>query len=147
MPRFVFRLDPVLRQRERVEEAKKQLLAAAQRKLAEAETQRQALRTRRESIARELISRHKDLDGETLRLTYAHLDFLARELSSADFQVAICAQAVDEARAVLVRATKDRKILDRLRERQREAFELEQARIEQRELDDANARRHAMLQQ
>jgi flagellar FliJ protein len=147
VPRFVFRLAPVLRQRERIEEEKKQLLAAAQRTLAEAEAQRQKLRTRRESLAHELIVRHRDLDGETLRLTYGHLDFLARELSTADFQVAICARAVDEARAALVRATKDRKILDRLRERQRENFELEQARIEQRELDDANARRFERFKQ
>ena len=147
MARFVFRLGSVLRQRERIEEEKKQLLAAAQRALAQAETERQKLRTKRESLARELIARHRDLDGETLRLTYAHLDFLARELSSADFEVAMRAGAVDEARAALVRATKDRKILDRLRERQREAFQLEQTRIEQRELDDANARRFEKFKQ
>lgn len=142
MPRFVFRLAPALRQRERIEEEKKQLLAAARRALAEAEAQRAQLRNRRESLARELIAQHRKLDAESLRLAYAHLDFLARELSTADWHVAMCARAVEEAREVLVRASKDRKILDRLRERQQEAFDLEQARIEQRELDDANARRY-----
>jgi flagellar FliJ protein len=143
--RFVFRLAPVLRQRERVEETRKQLLAAAQRALADAEKERARLRDRREALARELIADHRKLDGETLRLIYGHLDFLAREIAAADRRVATCAAAVEEARAALLRASKDRKILDRLRERQREVFDLEQMRHEHRELDDANARRYERL--
>lgn len=142
MARFVFRLAPVLRHRERIEEQKKTLLAAAQRTLAEAEERRQQLRDRREALAAELIAEHKKLDVETLRLTYAHLDFLAREITAADWHVANCVRAVDQAREALVRATKDRKVLDRLRERQKEAWESEQMRIEQNELDEANARRY-----
>ncbi|HEY1729793.1 MAG TPA: flagellar export protein FliJ [Candidatus Baltobacteraceae bacterium] len=142
MARFVFRLAPVLRQRERIEEQKKQLLAREQRVLADAEARREMLRTRRENLARELIAEHRKLDAEGLRLAYGHLDFLAREITGADYHVAACQQAVERARAVLVRATKDRKILDRLQERQREAFKVEQLRLEQRELDDDNARRY-----
>ena len=143
MARFQFRLAPVLRYRERIEEEKKQLLAAAQRTLAEAEARRQALRRRREALARELVSRHRKLDAETLRLTYAHLDFLAREINAADWDVSNCTKAVDVARDVLVRATKDRKILDRLRDRKKTAFEREEARIENHQLDDANSRYYA----
>jgi flagellar FliJ protein len=142
MPRFVFRLAPVLHQRERVEEQKKQFLAREQRVLADAQARREMLRGRREALARELIFEHRKLDIEGLRLAYAHLDFLAREITAADWHVAACEQAVDRAREVLVRATKDRKILDRLQERQREAFRTEQLRVEQRELDDDNARRY-----
>lgn len=143
MARFQFRLAPVLRYRERIEEEKKQLLAAAQRTLAEAEARRQSLRVRREALARELVSRHRKLDAETLRLTYAHLDFLAREITAADWEVSNCSKAVDAARDVLVRATKDRKILDRLRDRKKTAFEREEARLENHQLDDANSRYYA----
>jgi flagellar FliJ protein len=142
MPRFVFRLAPVLHQRERVEEQKKLLLAREQRVLADAQARREMLRGRREALAQELIVEHRKLDYEGLRLAYAHLDFLAREITAADWHVAACQQAVERAREVLVRATKDRKILDRLQERQREAFRTEQLRVEQRELDDDNARRY-----
>ena len=142
MPRFVFRLAPVLRQRERIEEQKKQLLAAAQRALADAEAQRDQLKIRREMLARELIEEHRNLDAEGLRLAYAHLDFLAREIRAADYLVASRTRELNLAREILVRATKDRKILDRLQERQKEAFDLEQSRIEQRDLDDANSRRY-----
>lgn len=145
MPRFVFRLAPVLRQRERIEEEKKQLLAIAQRTLAQAEEHRQQLRDRREALAYELIAEHRKLDVEGLRMAYAHLDFLAREITAADWHVASCSRAVDVARDVLVRATKDRKILDRLRERQKEAFDYEQQRIEQRDLDEANSRRYERI--
>jgi len=143
MARFVFRLAPVLRQRERVEEQKKLFLAREQRVLVDAEARREMLRGRREALARELIAEHRKLDYEGLRLAYAHLDFLARELTAADYHVAACTQAVERAREVLVRATKDRKILDRLQERQREAFKREELRVEQRELDDSNARRYS----
>ena len=143
MARFQFRLAPVLRYRERIEEEKKQLLAAAQRALAEAEAKRQALRGRREALARELVARHRKLDAETLRLTYAHLDFLAREINAADWNVSNCTKAVDVARDVLVRATKDRKILDRLRDRKKTAFDREEARFENHQLDDANSRYYA----
>lgn len=139
MPRFVFRLAPVLRYRERIEEEKKLLLAAAQRTLAEAEAERQRLRDRREGLARELVAGHREFDAETLRMTYAHLDFLAREINAADWRVAQCRQAVDTARGILVRASKDRKILDRLRERARENFNREQLRLEQNDLDEANS--------
>lgn len=147
MPRFVFRLAPVLHQRERIEEQKKLLLAREQRVLADAEARREMLRGRREALARELIVEHRKLDAEGLRLAYAHLDFLAREITAADWHVAACQQAVERARGVLVRATKDRKILDRLQERQREAFRAEQLRVEQRELDDDNARRYIRASQ
>jgi flagellar FliJ protein len=142
MPRFVFRLAPVLHQRERVEEQKKLLFAREQRVLADAQARREMLRGRREALAQELIVEHRKLDYEGLRLAYAHLDFLAREITAADWHVAACQQAVERAREVLVRATKDRKILDRLQERQREAFRNEELRVEQRELDDDNARRY-----
>lgn len=145
MARFVFRLAPVLRYRERIEEEKKLLLAAAQRTLADAEAERQRLRDRREALARELVHGHRALDAETLRMTYAHLDFLARELNAADWRVAQCEQAVNAAREVLVRASKDRKILDRLRERARENFNREQLRLEQHDLDEANSHRYARV--
>lgn len=143
MPRFVFRLAPVLRQRERIEDEKKQLLAEALRALREAETELSALRTRRESIAREVASEHAELDGETLRITYAHLDFLTREIRAADQRVVERTTAAGLAREALVDASKDRKVMDRLRERQHEVFKQEELRLEQRDLDDANARRFA----
>jgi flagellar protein FliJ len=143
MARFVFRLAPVLRQRERIEEQKKLLFAREQRVLADAEARREMLRGKRESLALELILEHRKLDFEGLRLAYAHLDFLAREITAADWHVAACQQALERAREVLVRATKDRKILDRLQERQRDAFKREEFRREQRELDDDNARRYS----
>ena len=143
MPRFTFRLAAVLRQRERVEEEKKLLLAAAQRKLYEAEMERKGLQDRREALARELVEEHTKLDGETLRMTYAHLDFLAREITAADWRVNAAAVSVEQAREILVRASQQRKILERLRDKQHETFKLEQMRLEHRDLDEANSRRHA----
>jgi len=140
--RFVFRLASVLRHREWIEDEKKQKLAEANRALLAAEEARQALRDRRETLARELTSEHAKLDGETLRISYAHMEFLAREITAADMTVAGCFHAVNLSRDALVQATKNRKVLDRLRERQFKVYEAEQMRLEQRDLDDANARQY-----
>ena len=145
MPRFTFRLAPVLLLRERIEEEKKMLLAVAQRELRDAEIERQRLRDRREALAKELVEEHRKLDAESLRMTYAHLDFLAREITAADWRVAASSQAVEASREVLMQASKGRKILDRLRSRRKQEFDLEQQRVEQRDLDEANSRRHARI--
>ena len=116
------------------------VLRPANRALREAEQARLALCAKREGLARELIAKHAELDGETLRISYAHMEFLAREINNADMQVAGCAHAVSVARDALVKASKDRKAIDRLRERRLQEHEAQERRFEQRDLDDANAR-------
>jgi flagellar protein FliJ len=146
MARFVFRLAAVLRHRKWIEDEKQAGLATAARALREAQAARQALCERREGLARELVAQHAALDGETLRISYAHMNFLAREINAADLQVVANTQLVELARNALVEASKGRKILERLRERQEQVHKAEELRFEQRDLDDANARRQARTQ-
>jgi flagellar export protein FliJ len=138
--RFRFRLDPVLGHRERVERERAgehaQALAdqlAAQRMYDEIVEKRDELRVR-------LVSEHARFDAETLRATYTHLDYLDRAIVAALQRVDACVAETERARQRLVAAAKDRKVLETLKERRQEAFQLDAALADQRELDDQNAR-------
>ena len=138
--KFRFRLDPVLTQRERVEAERAADHGRALTELLAAERMRDHLLTNRDELRERLVREHADFDAETLRSTYTHLDYLDRAIVTAGVRVAACAAETERARARLVDAAKDRKVLDTLKERRRETFDLESALAEQRELDDQNAR-------
>jgi flagellar export protein FliJ len=82
------------------------------------------------------------MDADTLRFTYAHLDYLDRVIVVAQQRVDACIAATAQAHAQLVAAARERKVLETLKDRRREAYLLAAAQAEQRELDDQNARLH-----
>ena len=138
--RFKFRLEPVLGHRERVERERaadhgRALAdqATAQRMLDDILEQRDELRAR-------VVREHARFDSDTLRATYTHLDYLDRAIVAAQQRADACAAETERARRVLVEAARDRKVLETLKERRREAFARDAALAEQRELDDMNAR-------
>lgn len=140
MARFRFRLDPVLGVRERAE---RERAGEHARKLAaqlQEEQRRDDLITRRDALRDQLMRDHNRWDADTLRMTYAHLAYLDRVIVEAYDRVAAAALETDAARERLVAAAKERKVLETLKERRKEAFMLEAALVEQRELDDQNAR-------
>jgi flagellar FliJ protein len=144
--KFAFPLQPVLEHRKRIEDQKQQVLAARQRAWDEARRELDRLNDEFRANARELRVRHREFGVEELRLRYAHLQFLDRTI---DAQIKVLAErqvALDRARKDLVAASKNRKVVDKLKERRRVAYVAEELRIEQIELDDGNARMEGRLQ-
>ncbi|HTX58299.1 MAG TPA: flagellar export protein FliJ [Verrucomicrobiae bacterium] len=141
--KFVFALQPVLDQRQRIEDEKKQTVALRQRAWDEARRELDRLNEEFRSHATLLRTKHRELDAERLRLNYAHLQFLDRVINAQIRVVAERQAALDRARADLVEARKERKVVEKLRERRKNAYLAEEMRIEQGELDDGNARAHA----
>jgi flagellar export protein FliJ len=149
MARFRFRLEPVLDHRERIESEKQRVFATKLRDLVEAEAERDRTIVQRDE-QREILRRdHRSLDVETLRATYVHLAYLDRAILSHQERVDACRAEADRAHAALIGAAKDRKVLETLKVHRREAHDAQAALVEQRELDDANARAYgrAKLQQ
>lgn len=144
--RFRFPLQPVLDQRERFEEQKQLVVANRRRTLDEAEAELDRLNGEFRAHSDALRSSHRDLDAEELRIHYAHLQYLDRVILSQIRVVAERRVMLDRARADLLAASRDRKVVEKLKERRREAFVTEELRLEQIELDDANARRHGRAQ-
>ncbi len=139
--RFRFPLQPVLEHRKRIEDEKQQLVAERKRALEISERELQRFNDQFRSSSDRLRNDHREFSGEELRLHYAHLQFLDRAITAQIRVVAERRVAVDRARADLLEATKERKVVEKLRERRHEAFVAEELRVEQNELDDGNARR------
>jgi flagellar export protein FliJ len=138
--RFSFRLDPVLGHRERIERERAGEHAQALADQLAAQRVYDELVEKRDELRERLVREHACFDVDTLRTTYAHLDYLDRAILLALQRVDACIDETERVRLTLVDAAKDRKVLETLKERRREAFDLDAAQADQRELDDQNAR-------
>lgn len=138
--KFRFRLDPVLGHRERIEQERAGEHGRALADQLAAQRMFDDLATKRDELRARLVREHARFDAESLRSTYLHLDYLDRALVAARQRVDACIAETERARRRLVEAAKDRKVLETLKERRREAFQLDAALADQRELDDQNAR-------
>ncbi len=138
---FSFRLESVLAHRKRIEDDKTVVFAATQRAVAEERAALQRLEEDRSGSEELLRDRHQSLDADSLRFTYAHLEYLARAIEGRRIRLAAAESEAERARIDLVAAARDTKVLDTLKTRKREAYDYERALIDQRESDDANARR------
>jgi len=138
--KFAFRLDPVLGHRERLERERAGEHARALADQLSAQRMLDDIVEKRDMLRGRLVQEHAHFDAETLRATYTHLDYLDRAIIASRQRVDACAAETERARARLVDAAKDRKVLETLKERRREAFQLDVALADQRELDDQNAR-------
>lgn len=142
MKKFKFSLAPVLEHRERLEDEKQQTLAArlTELKAAQAELARLNVEFKRHSVV--LRDHHAELGTDELRAHYAHLEFLDRSMVMQHATIQSRKAAVDRARAELMEASKDRKVIEKLKEKRLEQHHAMEAAIEQKELDDSNARRY-----
>jgi flagellar FliJ protein len=140
MTRFVFPLQPLLDERRRKEEEKR--LAFARIKLARDERSRELDRFAAALSVRGRALYECAMTGSTanLRLYDANLCYLERVLQSRERSDAQSAPAFDRAAAELLDANRDRRLVEKLRERRLQEFEREEARRDELELDEANAR-------
>jgi flagellar FliJ protein len=145
MPKFVFRLDPVLDYRQRLEDEQQVMLAAAISALRSAEAVRDDYMNRRAEMRTRLLLHHSEMESVELRATYAHCDYLDRSIVAQQRVVAEAKTKADLERAKLVVKTKDKKVLSVLKDRRRETFDSEVAAADQRENDEINSRYYDRL--
>ncbi|GAC1614119.1 MAG: hypothetical protein NVS4B13_08940 [Candidatus Elarobacter sp.] len=138
--KFAFRLDPVLGHRERLERERAGEHARALASQLAAQRVHDEIVEKRDALRLQLVRQHARFDAETLRATYTHLDYLDRALVASQQRVDACIAETERVRRRLVEAAKDRKVLETLKDRRRETFQLDAALADQRELDDQNAR-------
>lgn len=146
MRKFVFALEAVLGVRERAEEQRRQAMLVRQRELEAARAELKRLDGEYRAHADVLRGQHRSLDAGDLRLHYAHVEFLDRQITAQTRAIADRTAAFERARADLLAASKERKVVEKLKERRREAHHVEEMREEQQEMDDTNARRYDRAQ-
>jgi flagellar FliJ protein len=142
MGKFRFTLEPVLDHRERIEDEKQLVLAQRQLDLKAAEDELARLNGEFKRYSTALREDHAKLSTEELRWHYAHLEYLDRCMTMQHGIIFARRAAVERARVELVDASKDRKVIEKLKDRRYEEHRAAQAAQEQKELDDTNNRRH-----
>ena len=134
---FRFRLQRVLELREEHEQAKARELASAKDAADAARREQEALAAVRDSSRAELHAAH----AETPRVGHLHqlgfvLQSLDHRVETATESVKAADVVVDAAQGALVDAARDRRVLDRLKERHAEVWRAEEAQKDRLLMDE-----------
>jgi len=140
MAKFVFKLEAVLRQRGHVEKEKQRALATIQAQMTQLQSE---LRTLNETVQASTDDlRDNRLTGKLdLHFLAAHRRFtLATQRKAMQLvqRMALVQRAVDEAQQALIEAVKQRKAVEKLREKHHERWKAEIDRKEAAQLDEVS---------
>ena len=138
MPRFVFKLEGVLRQRKHVEQEKMRALATALKTQTDCERELEQLNATVQSTNDDVRRNHLVgiLDMNFLAAHRRFMNAMHRQSAGIQQKLAQAKQKVVEARTALGEAARQRKVMEKLREKHHERFRSEQAAKEFRELDE-----------
>lgn len=135
MRRFVFSLQKVLEYRQRLEEQAIRDFAEAQKRVHHQQALLAHLLTRRMQCLQQ-SSRARRLTVQMLDVEQTYLSALEQRIEAQRRRVAEAETALEERRRALIEAQRERKTLERLREKHYEQWRQEYLRWEQRALDD-----------
>ncbi len=146
MKKFRFSLETVLRVKRQVEDLRRRELAAAQG----ARDQVLALLDRRGSELRELnesqaAARAGKVDLQIERWFLGSHQALSAQISAGKRELLAKEALLDEARVRAVEAARERKVLEKLEERQRSIHQLQENREEQGSMDEMAQHAHSTL--
>ena len=138
MAKFVFKFDGVLRQREHVETMRQRELAVVQQEIARLQAELKQLNDSVQNSTEDLRTNH--LTGKLdLNFLAAHRRFMLamqRKAMGLVQQIAAVQKRVDAAQAALAEAAKQRKIIEKLKEKSFERWRADVARKEMMETDE-----------
>ena len=140
--RFRFSLQPLLDWRARVEEEKQRDFAAARRLLEDCDRELACLADEYARSAKRLVASTCAARTADLRLGDSYLRFMRAAMKGQRSRRHDLQATFDRARDALVTASRERRVIEKLKERRRREFEATEARREELEIDESNARRH-----
>lgn len=132
-----FEMQQVLNYRVELEKLRKQDFASAKHDLVEACEQLDKQKRETEQIADEFCGRQEQIDSIFEMQLYA--DFFSRkreELKEQQRRIELLDRVLEDRREELMQATKDKKVMEQLKQKQKEAFQREQAHKEGLLLDE-----------
>lgn len=136
-PKKRFELQQVLSYRTEVEKLRSQEYASAKHDLDAASTRLQQGLQEAEQLAQEFCGRQQEIDSIYEMQLYA--DFFARkreELKVQQERVALLDRVLEDRRSELLEASKEKKVMERLKEKQNQAFRREQNHKDDLQLDE-----------
>jgi flagellar FliJ protein len=142
MAQFEFALEALLTQRQQVEQNRQRELARAQVTMREAEDELrqldQAMQTSLADIRQNRLTGKLDLGF--LAAYRRYVASVQRKGTTMVQKMALIQRQIDTARQALNEAAKQRKIMEKLREKHLERWRFEESRKEAAELDEVNTR-------
>jgi len=139
---FRFRLAGIMSLREYKERMCRDKLGQCQTNLREAEDRENEIKDAITYLGDVIIRAQEGvIDLPRLKLKYNYLDYMKERLILQKGVVALRKQELEEARLKLYEAMKEKKILQKLREKKYRQYQYEQNRLEQVLLDDLAGRR------
>ena len=136
MAKFIFKLQSVLNLRKQKEDNIKNELGIAIQRLEQEKRSLSELENTLDATVREFNEKTRKTTVHELIEYNEYLSLLNSRIKSQKDNVNNAAQYVDKVREELVKAVKDRKILEKLKERHYEEFLLEQKKLEQKTNDE-----------
>ena len=135
--KFKFRLQTVYDLRQHLEEEQKDTLAKERQKLGELVAAREALKNSFDTWSKKYMT--LAVEGmspiEAVRIDQ-YLDDLNKNIVLASRQIEKQTENVENERLILIEKMKDRKTMETLSDKQRERFRLEEARKEEKEIEE-----------
>lgn len=140
--RFSFRFDAVKRQRDATLDAAKGALAAVLDRHARHSEHLADRRLTLQRIAADGPRPPAPLDPRRERIRQLHLHALRDDITRAEAELALIETELADARATVAEAHRRLRAIERLEERDREAWREDVTREEQKEADERSAQRH-----
>jgi len=136
MKSYKFKMDKVLEYRENVEKVKVEDFAKITHKLRREE---EHLKDLQETLEEKKKVKQEDLYG--MKMGFLYREKLKAEVDRQVSKVKEISVKAEAAQHVLIEARKDRKIMEMLKEKDREKYRLDLLNTEQKELDDLSVMR------
>lgn len=137
MPKFNFRLQPVLNLKIQIEESLKNELGKATRKLEDEKEVLRRIQEEQEECMKQMNSDSSmGVRIEKLREYSAYLSFLKEKIMLQKENINIAQKNVDKYKEQLVKAMQEREILEKLKEKKYQEFLAELNKSEQRLIDE-----------
>lgn len=136
MKSYKFKMDKVLEYRENVEKVKVEDFAKITHKLRREE---EHLKDLQETLEEKKKVKQQDLYG--MKMGFLYREKLKAEVDRQVSKVKEISVKAEAAQHVLIEARKDRKIMEMLKEKDREKYRLDLLNTEQKELDDLSVMR------
>jgi flagellar FliJ protein len=137
MKRFRFKLEPLLRHRQRLEDDERRAVAVLVRQQVEIENQIRSLQNQVDSSKRhlggELLG---NVDGDAIRTQAAFVLSLESQMQRLALQLANVYRSVQAAREKLLEASKSRRAIERLKEMRYEEWQKNMSKSEASAIDD-----------
>jgi flagellar FliJ protein len=145
MGAFKFRLDPVVSLRKRAEDLRKTELAEARKDLGKQENHLVNLFEHRQACQEQIVSELEcaSLDVAGKLVYYAYMEKLTDEIADQSSAVEQSREDVENKRELLLESSREKKVLEKLKQRMKTRFTESVKKAEQASLDDTAGKLHS----